>query len=95
MKKRREAPVKTLGERLSDMFDMPSDVVLDTLKITVFSDNSVFIENYTGVLQYTDSCIKVKTKDKILSVEGARLVICVITDGYMQIEGKIDTVRWI
>ncbi len=51
--------------------------------------------NYTGILQYTDSCIKVKTKEKVVSIEGARLVICVITDGYMQIEGKIDSVRWI
>ncbi len=95
MKKRKEAAVKTLGERLSDMFDMPSDAILDTLKLTAFSDNSIFVENYTGILQYTDSCIKVKTKEKVVSIEGTRLVICVITDGYMQIEGKIDSVRWI
>ena len=95
MKKKKEAAVKTFGEKFSDMLDMPADVVLDTPKITVFSNNSMYIENYTGILEYTDASIKVKTKDKIISVEGCRLIICVIADGYMQIEGKIDSVRWI
>ncbi|MBQ2754529.1 MAG: sporulation protein YqfC [Clostridia bacterium] len=92
--RKKEKPVKTIGEKLTTLFDMPQDVVLDSPKITVISDNSLTIENYTGILEYSDLLIRIKTKEKIVSVSGSRLSICVITDSYILIEGIIEFVRW-
>lgn len=92
--KKKEKPVKTIGEKLTTLFDMPQDVILDSPKITVISDNSLTIENYTGILEYSDLQIRIKTKEKIVSVVGTRLCICVITDSYILIEGIIELVRW-
>jgi len=94
MGKNKEKPIKKISERISNMFDMPTDIVLDTPKVTVMSFNSITIENYTGLLEYTDTLIKVRTKEKIISVTGERLVICVITDNYIMAEGIINYVRW-
>ncbi len=92
--RKKEKPVKKLSQRLNDMFDMPSDVILDTPKVTATSDNNIVIENYRGILEYSEKCIKVKTKEKIIGVFGLRLVICLITDNYIMIEGIIEAVRW-
>lgn len=92
--KRKEKPIKSIGEKLTTLFDMPQDVILDSSKITVISNNSLTIENYTGILEYTDLQIRIKTKDKIVTIGGERLFLCVITDSYILIEGIINMVRW-
>ncbi len=94
MDKQKEKPIMKISEKLSNLFDMPTDVVLDTPKVTVMSDNSVTIENYTGIVEYDDNIIKVRTKEKVISVTGEKLMICIITDNYIMAEGRILNVRW-
>ena len=66
MKTLKEKPVKNFKERLNNIFDMPTDVILDVPKVTVTSDNNVVIENFGGILEYSQNLIKVKTKSKII-----------------------------
>lgn len=91
---RKEPPVKSRKERLADALDMPRDVVSGSTKMTAYNDNRLIIENYCGILEYSDQCIRIKTSRGILCVCGARLALCAITDCDILVEGKFNTVRW-
>lgn len=45
---------KSKKERITEMLDMPKEVVLDIPKLTIYSNNQLTIENYNGILEYTD-----------------------------------------
>lgn len=92
--KGKSKPIKKFGERLNEMFDMPADVVLDMPKVTVVSDNNIVIENFNAILEYSDSSIKVKAKDKIISVCGRNMYLLIIADNCITAEGAIECVRW-
>ena len=43
-----------LRKKLNKILDMPSEIVLNTPKITLDSNESILIENYKGILEYSD-----------------------------------------
>jgi len=94
MKKQKERPVKSVKEKITDMFEMPNDVTLGSPKVTVIGDNQLTIENYNGLLEYTSELVRVRTSAKMITVTGQKLNICTITDSDIFIEGIIECVRW-
>lgn len=96
MRKKRngEKPGKQISEQIADFFEMPRDVVLRQNKLTVIGTNQLNIENYTGVLEYTEEAIRVKTSEHLLAIEGKGLSIDTITDTDIYISGIISCVRW-
>ena len=53
---------KTLKARISDAAGMPKDVVLGIPLVRVIGQNEMCIENYRGILEYTDKLVRVQTK---------------------------------
>lgn len=93
-KKRSEKPVKTKLERFADAMEMPKDIVSNCSKITTYNDNQIIVENYRGILEYTNEKIRIKTCGRILCISGTMLSICAITDCDILIEGKFNSVGW-
>lgn len=94
MKKRRGKETKNRMERFAEALEMPKDVISNCSKITSYNDNQVIIENYKGILEYTNEKIRIKTPDKILCLNGEGLFINAITENDILIEGKIQNVGW-
>lgn len=81
-------------ERFAEALEMPKDVISNCSKITTYNDNQIIIENYKGILEYTNEKIRIKTPNKILCLDGLGLFINAITDTDILIEGKFHNVRW-
>lgn len=94
-KEPKERPIKSVPERLTEMLDMPKEVMLDIPKMTFYGDNQVSIENFKGVLSYTDEEVKIKTSGRTIQVTGSQLEIRTITDDDVMIEGRIGTVQYV
>ncbi|HIZ74067.1 MAG TPA: sporulation protein, partial [Candidatus Mediterraneibacter stercoravium] len=47
-----------IRERLASAASMPKDVVLGASVITILGRNEVCIENYRGIIEYTDTLIR-------------------------------------
>ena len=72
---------------------MPKEVALSLPKITVYSDNQVVVENYSGLMEYTDEVIRLKTSGKTITVSGTGLELRTVTDIDVLIEGAINGVQ--
>lgn len=83
-----------LKERLVSAANMPKDVVLGASVITVLGACEVCIENYRGIIEYTDTLIRVQTKGKQIRLSGKRLQIDYYTNDEMKITGCICSIEF-
>lgn len=83
------------GEKLASAASMPKDVVLGASVITIVGKNEVCIENYRGIIEYTDSLIRVQTKSGQIRLTGKRLQIEYYTNDEMKITGLMTALEFV
>lgn len=86
MKKENE---RTLFER----FRLPPETIPNTPLIQVREKRSVCIENHGGILEYTDSAVKVAVKRGAITVYGDGLTIARMTRRIIEIRGCIRSLE--
>lgn len=74
---------------------LPKDVVLGVPLISVIGQNEACIENYRGILEYTDKLIRIQTKLGKIYINGRRLQIEYYTNDEMKITGHIETIEFL
>lgn len=83
-----------IRERFASAASMPKDVVLGASVITLLGRNEVCIENYRGIIEYTDTLIRVQTKHGQVRLCGKRLQIEYYTNDEMKITGRVISVEF-
>lgn len=79
-----------IREKLASAASMPKDVVLGASIITITGITEVCVENYRGIIEYTDCLVRLQTKDGQLRLTGKRLNIEYYTNDEMKITGIIE-----
>lgn len=79
-------------ELLVDSLKLPKDMMLGAFMLSMTGNREAFIENYRGILEYTDTCILLQTKSGQVRFEGSSLVIEYYTNEDMKICGCISRV---
>lgn len=87
-KEQEEKP--TMREKLADAVDISKEVLLDTVLVSCIGNRELTLENYKGIIEYTDTCIRVKANPHIVKVTGTGLEIRNITQELLYITGKIS-----
>lgn len=85
---------KNLKSRFTDVSGIPKDVVLGVPLITVTGQNEACIENYRGILEYTDKLIRIQTKLGKIYVSGRGLQVEYYTNDEMKIIGHIVMIEF-
>ena len=79
-----------IREKLASAASMPKDVVLGASIITITGITEVCVENYRGIIEYTDCLVRLQTTDGQLRLTGKRLNIEYYTNDEMKITGIIE-----
>lgn len=91
--KNKEAKVK-LREKVTELLELPKEVVLNLPKLTMVGDGSLVIENYKGIIEYDDKRVRVNTGSGIVKINGERLLIKEITSEDIMIDGEIRSIEF-
>ncbi len=83
---------KKIRQKIKETLEMPAYVVMNSPKVVLDSNLNVWIENYTGIIEYTQDSVKVNTLDFIIKISGENLSIDFITNEDLSISGKILSV---
>ena len=83
-----------LKSKVADMTNMPKDVVLGVPVLTMTGQEVLYIENYSGILEYTETFIRVQTKIGNLQVVGQNLRIAYYMNDEMKINGLIKEIKY-
>lgn len=75
--------------------DLPSDVILELPRITMIGQLHVYIENHQGLVNYSDSELKLKTYKGYIQVLGSSFVLKKMYPTEILLEGVITDVKFI
>lgn len=92
MKERSEHPSWKM--RMAQAADMPKDVVLGVPVLSMLGREELYIENYRGILEYTEELIRMQTKKGQIKVTGCRLQISYYTNDEMKVTGCVKTIEY-
>lgn len=85
---------RTLKSRFTDASGLPKDVILGVPIVSITGQSEASIENYRGILEYTDKFIRVQTKLGRIHVIGRGLQIEHYTNDEMKITGHISGIEF-
>lgn len=82
-------------ELVVESLKLPKDSLLGASIVTVTGNADAFVENYKGIIEYTDCMILLQGKTCKIEICGQRLRIVYYTNEDMKICGRIEAVRYI
>lgn len=82
-------------EVILDSLKLPKDICLGALRVTMTGNREAWIENYRGILEYTENMILLQGKTCQVCFEGTGLSIDYYTNEDMKISGCIGCVRYL
>lgn len=82
----------TKKEMLVESLKLPKDMMMGVFLLSMTGNREAFIENYRGILEYTETCILLQTKNGQVRFLGSGLVIEYYTNEDMKICGEISQV---
>ena len=86
---------KSIYENISDVFDLPKDALMDLPKIMLTGDREIYIENYKGILEYSDTVIRLSLVGKTLKICGSEMDIRTIGETDITLSGRISGIEFI
>lgn len=86
--------VLSMGERLARLFEIPSDVIGSRPKVTAVGRGEVLIENFKGIMDFKEDCVRINTSNGVIKVMGSKLTIKEITSEEIIIGGKVSNIDY-
>ncbi|MCL6611352.1 MAG: sporulation protein YqfC [Peptococcaceae bacterium] len=86
---------KRLKRQMSDMLEIPGDVIMDLPKVVLVGDLQLFIENHRGIVEYTAENVRINAGDYEVAVSGEGLLLRNILPDEICLEGRIKSVQFI
>jgi len=85
---------RNIKNAISDMTNMPKDVILGVPIIRLVGQEELYIENYRGIMEYTECMIRIQTKIGQVLIWGRKLEIVYYTNDEMKITGSIESFEY-
>ena len=76
-------------------FDIPFSLLKNEPHIEMFGNSKMNFEGTYTILEYNDMCLKLKTKNKTLFVQGSELYIVRLDSDFISLIGKIKMFEYI
>ena len=91
----KESHLKKCFSSFMRSMQLPEDYVRGNALISIQGQEHVCIENFKGIVSYTEEEIKVLTKRKQICVAGKRLKIDCYTKDEIEISGQISRIEYL
>lgn len=86
---------KSRTDMILDSLQLPKDIVRGDIRITLTGNREVCIENYKGLLEYTNQSILLQGKTCKVQFEGKGLNIDYYTNEDMKLTGRITCIKYL
>ena len=84
----------SLRNKITEWSEVPKDVAMGMPVLTVTGQTELYLENYRGIAEYTDTFVHVRTKTGQIQVNGRGLKIEYYTGDEMKVSGEICTIEY-
>ena len=91
----KNAKLNQKKEALIESLRLPRDICSGAMCVSLTGNREAWIENYRGILEYTNEMILLQGKNCQVCFEGTELVIEYYTNEDMKISGCINCVKYL
>lgn len=95
MKEKKTHKQEKFKNKLTQLLDVPPEVMSDDPKATLLGNQEIKVENFGGLLEYTSQSIRLGTKCGILVISGIDLEAKKMTAEYIIIKGSIIQIGFV
>lgn len=81
---------ENVKSNLVESLELPMDIMYGAVIITAMGRNQILVENYKGIIEYTQEKIRLQTKTCQVTIQGKRLIVECYTNEEMKITGYIQ-----
>ena len=94
--KKTEQETKKTGfkEKVTEILELPKEIVLNMPKLTMLGNGDLIVENYKGIVEYDEGLIRLNTTSGIIKVTGKNIYIKEITLEGIMIFGEISSLEF-
>ncbi len=75
--------------------DLPVEVIKNLPCIYIKGNDEITIENYKGIIEYTEEAVKLNTKLGIVKIYGKKLNVKQITSDFVVLKGFIEKFEYL
>ena len=83
---------KKIRKTFTDIFELPTEAASNMPVITVTGNINIIIENYGGIVEFSDEKIVLGVLDGCMKIEGKGLDIKYMNTRCMTVDGKIGSI---
>jgi sporulation protein YqfC len=91
--KKNTTAFKTVRTKISNVAELPYELVLNLPKITIIGDMQAVIENHKGIIEYENDIIRINSSIGMIKITGEKLTIKNIMAEEIIILGSISMVQ--
>jgi sporulation protein YqfC len=93
--KRNKEQKSGLKMKVTEALELPKEIVLNMPKLTMLGSGDLIIENYKGVIEYSEEKVRINTASGIIKISGSNLIIKEITAEDIIIKGIISSLEFL
>ncbi len=82
----------SLKEKVSETLSMPKDITMDFPRLILLGKSELTVENFKGVVEYTENLLRLNTSTHLLKIEGENITISNMTSEDVEIKGTINKI---
>ena len=94
-KRKKKEDSLTIKDKVTKMLEFPDEVVSDRPKITSVGRKEVFVENYKGIIEFTNEIVRINSNYGIITITGENMKIKEITSDDIVIIGDIGNIDYV
>lgn len=83
---------RTVRSVIADVSDMGREIMNDVFLVHTVGTDEFVLENYKGILEYSDKCVRIKTIQTVIKVCGEGLELRNMSDAVLCINGQISSI---
>ena len=95
LQKTAKSAERLITSKISSALELPKEVVMNLPLITLIGREDMTIENFKGILEYSEERVRVNTSAGIVRVEGKKLRLKQITSDNIVVAGAIDKIDFV
>lgn len=86
---------KGIKRNVTDALELPKEVMLNLPLLSLMGREELTIENYKGIMEYNEECIRVNTAVGIIKIRGKGLCLKQLTAECVVVSGGIMSVEYL
>lgn len=86
--------INNLNRKINEILEIPAEVYGKEQKLTVVGFNKILVENYKGILEYSENYIKLSTYMGAINISGFNLELKQMTEDDIMISGILDLIEF-